>query len=53
MTTPRASDASGRVRTGHSGVFKVRVDGDLVLDAQQAGFDLSLVHKAIDERLPA
>lgn len=41
------------LRTGHSGVFKVRVDGDLVLDAQQVGFDLDLVHKEIEERLPA
>lgn len=41
------------LRTGHSGVFKVRVDDDLVLDAQQEGFDLDRVHKEIDERLPA
>lgn len=41
------------LRTGHSGVFKVRVDDELVLDAQQEGFDLDRVYKEIDERLPA
>lgn len=40
------------LRTGHSGVFKVRIDDDLVLDAQQEGFDLDRIHKEIDKRLP-
>lgn len=40
------------LRTGHNGVFKVRVDDELVLDAQQEGFDLDRVYKEIDERLP-
>lgn len=40
------------LRTGHNGVFKVRVDDELALDAQQEGFDLDRVHKEIDERLP-
>lgn len=41
------------LRTGHSGVFKVRIDDELVLDAQQEGFDLDRVSKEIDQRLPA
>lgn len=41
------------LRTGHNGVFKVHVDGELVLDAQQEGFDPDRVYKEIDERLPA
>lgn len=41
------------LRTGRNGVFKVRVDDELVLDAQQEGFDLDRVYKEIDERLPA
>lgn len=41
------------LRTGHNGVFKVRIDDELVLDAQQEGFDLERVYKEIDERLPA
>lgn len=40
------------LRPGHSGVFKVRVDDELALDAQEEGFDLDRVYKEIDERLP-
>lgn len=41
------------LRPGHNGVFKVRVDDELALDAQQEGFDFDRVYKEIDERLPA
>lgn len=41
------------LRPGHNGVFAVCVDNELVLDAQQEGFDLDRVYKEIDERLPA
>lgn len=40
------------LRTGHDGVFKVRVEDELALDAQQEGFDLDRVYKEINERLP-
>jgi hypothetical protein len=32
-------------------VFKVRLDGEVVLDAQQDGFDLDRVDKELKERL--
>jgi predicted Rdx family selenoprotein len=41
------------LRTGKGGVFKVRIDDELVLDAQQDGFDLDRVHTEISEGLPA
>lgn len=41
------------LRTGEGGVFKIRVDDEVVLDAQQDGSDLDRVHKEINERLPA
>ncbi len=37
-----------RLKTGEGGVFKVRVDGELVLDAQQQGFDPAVVREAIN-----
>lgn len=41
------------LRTGEGGVFKIRLDHEVVLDAQQDGFDLDRVYKEINERLPA
>lgn len=41
------------LRTGHGGVFKVRIDDDLVLDAQQDGFDLAVIHDTIRSQLAA
>jgi selenoprotein W-related protein len=41
------------LRTGEGGVFKIRVNDELVLDAQQDGFDLDRLHKEIGQRLSA
>lgn len=41
------------LQTGHGGVFKVSVDGQLVLDAAQDGFDLDVVTDTIDQELAA
>lgn len=41
------------LQTGHGGVFKVSVDGELVLDAAQDGFDLGVVTDTIDHELAA
>lgn len=45
--------AGVRLRTGTGGVFKVRVDGDLVLDAQQDGWDPGRVRGEVTARLAA
>lgn len=44
-----------RLKTGHGGVFKVRVDGDLVFDKYERseGYDLSSVKEAVDASLEA
>jgi selenoprotein W-related protein len=39
------------LRPSEGGVFKVRLDGEVVLDAQQDGFDLDRVDKELKERL--
>lgn len=41
------------LRTGHGGVFKVRIDGDLVLDAKRDGYDLDALVGLVDDRLAA
>lgn len=41
------------LRTGHGGVFKIRVEGELVLDAQEDGFDLGVIHDQIEDGLAA
>lgn len=41
------------LRTGHGGVFKIRVDDELVLDAKQDGYDLEVIHGLVDDRLAA
>lgn len=41
------------LRTGDGGVFKVRVDGELVLDAQQDGFDLDRIRSDVEQQLAA
>lgn len=41
------------LRTGHGGVFEIRVDGELVLDAKQDGYDLEAIHGLVDDRLAA
>lgn len=41
------------LRTGEGGVFKISVDGDLVLDAQQDGYDLDAIRGMVEERLEA
>ena len=41
------------LQTGHGGVFKVSVDGQLVMDAAVDGFDMSKVTDAIEHRLAA
>lgn len=41
------------LQTGTGGVFKIAVDGQLVLDAARDGFDLSAVTDAIDGQVAA
>lgn len=41
------------LRTGTGGVFKIRVEGEEVLDAQRDGFDLDRVRAVVDDRLAA
>ena len=41
------------LKTGDGGVFKLRIDGELVMDAQEDGYDLQTVHNEIKERLDA
>ena len=41
------------LQTGSGGVFKISVDGELVLDAARDGFDLAAVTDAIDEQVAA
>lgn len=41
------------LQTGHGGVFKIAVDGELVLDAAEDGFDLAPVTDAIEQRTAA
>ena len=43
--------AGVRLRTGSGGVFKVRVDGELILDAQQDGWDPARVRSEVTARL--
>jgi selenoprotein W-related protein len=43
--------AAVRLRTGSGGVFKVRVDGEMVLDAQQDGWDPDRVRDEVTSRL--
>lgn len=37
--------------TGDGGVFKVRVEGDLVFDGQESTYDETAVREAVSERL--
>lgn len=41
------------LQTGHGGVFKVSVDGQLVTDAAVDGFDMDAVTDAVERRLVA
>ena len=41
------------LKTGDSGVFKVRIGDALVLDAQEDGYDLQAIHNEVKERLAA
>lgn len=41
------------LRTGHGGVFKIRIDGRLVLDAKRDGYDLGAIHEMVEGRLAA
>ncbi len=41
------------LQTGNGGVFKISVDGQLVLDAAKDGFDLAAVTDAIDQQVAA
>ncbi|MDX1658629.1 MAG: Rdx family protein [Nitriliruptorales bacterium] len=41
------------LKTGDGGVFKVRIDDELVMDAQEDGYDLQTIHNEIKERLDA
>lgn len=41
------------LQTGEGGVFRVSVDGRLVLDAAEDGFDLSAVTDAVDQQAAA
>lgn len=42
-----------RLRTGEGGVFRVRVDGQQVLDAQEDGYDLGRITSLVDDHLAA
>jgi selenoprotein W-related protein len=42
-----------RLRTGSGGVFKVRIDGEQVLDAQRDGWDPDRVRDEVNARLEA
>lgn len=48
----RALD-SVTLRTGDGGVFKIAVDGQLVMDAAEDGFDLAPVIDAIEQQTAA
>lgn len=41
------------LQTGHGGVFKISVDGQLVSDAAVDGFDTDAVTDAVERRLAA
>ncbi|MGH3441277.1 MAG: SelT/SelW/SelH family protein [Nitriliruptorales bacterium] len=41
------------LRTGEGGVFKIRIEGEQVLDAKQDGYDLGRIRKLVDDRLAA
>lgn len=45
--------ASVTLQTGERGVFTISLDGDLVLDAAEDGFDPTAVTDAIEQRLAA
>lgn len=40
-----------RLKTGDGGVFKIRVDGELVFDGQEARYDADELLEAVRERL--
>lgn len=42
-----------RLKTGDGGVFKIRADGEQLLDARTDGFDLDEIRAHVEERLPA
>lgn len=44
---------SVRLQTGDGGVFKIFVDGRLVLDAAEDGFDLDPVTDAVERQVAA
>ncbi len=41
------------LRTGHGGVLKVRVDGELVFDKAEQGYDLEAIGEAVAEHVDA
>ena len=42
-----------RLKTGEAGVFKVRVDGELVFDKADSGYDLDTIVEAVEARVGA
>lgn len=40
-----------RLKMGHGGVFKVRVDGELIYDKPDQAFDMDTIEAAVRERL--
>ncbi len=42
-----------QLTTGDSGVFEVRVDGELVWDKAEDGYDLDGIVDAVGDRVPA
>lgn len=41
------------LRTGHGGVFVVRVDGEPVLDTDEQGYDMGEIAGAVEARIEA
>jgi selenoprotein W-related protein len=42
-----------RLKTGDSGVFRVSVDGEVVFDVEEEGYDAERIVDRVDERVPA
>ena len=42
-----------RLTTGDGGVFRVSVDGELVWEKAEDGYDLEGIVEAVDDRVPA
>lgn len=45
--------AGVQLTTGDGGVFKIRVDGDLVWDTAEDGYDLDAIVETVDDRVSA